>query len=95
VREQMSDEIPSATRTANEAAVLDVLRDVLAAPALGLDDDFFGEGGHSLLVIKVISELKTRHGIRLSARQFLRDPTVSAIAAACRPTDVDADVTPA
>ncbi|MER5358413.1 amino acid adenylation domain-containing protein [Streptomyces sp. NPDC002785] len=39
--------------------VLHRFRDVLAAPALGPDDDFFAHGGQSILAMRLVSALRT------------------------------------
>ncbi|MEU3479154.1 acyl carrier protein [Streptomyces sp. NPDC033754] len=67
--------------------VLDAYAEVLGTP-IGRHDDFFAHGGHSMLVIRLIALLKSRYGLRVSARQFLVDATPAAVAAACLPVDV-------
>ncbi|MFJ8299071.1 acyl carrier protein [Streptomyces sp. NPDC094447] len=76
------------TRPTDEVlrSVLDAYAEVLGT-SIGPHEDFFGHGGHSLLVIRLIALLKTRHGLRVSARQFLVDATPVAVAAACLPVD--------
>ena len=72
----MTDDVP--------ARVLEVLRDMLDAPALGPDDDFFAAGGSSLLVVRIIARLK-QEGVRLTARTFIADSRVGAIMSAATP----------
>ncbi|GIH25287.1 hypothetical protein Aph01nite_35970 [Acrocarpospora phusangensis] len=51
------------------------------------ESDFFLLGGHSLLVIEAIAELRDRYGLQVPARQFLQDARVSAVAEACTRLD--------
>ncbi|MEU4951674.1 amino acid adenylation domain-containing protein [Streptomyces lavendulae] len=51
--------------------VLDLFREVLDAPGLGPDDDFFDHGGQSLLAMRLLARLRESHpaaaGLRASA----------------------------
>ncbi|MFF9348227.1 phosphopantetheine-binding protein [Streptomyces sp. NPDC014734] len=64
-------------------AVLEAYGKVVGAPEIGAESDFFEIGGHSLLVMEVISLLRTEHGMSVPARQFLTDARAEAVAAAC------------
>lgn len=68
------------------AATQQVFQELLKTD-VGPDDDFFALGGHSLMVIDAIGKLKVEHGLVVSAKQFLSDASISAIAAACRPVE--------
>ncbi|WP_406062392.1 condensation domain-containing protein [Streptomyces sp. NBC_01077] len=53
------------------------------APAVGelaAGSDFFALGGHSLLAVTMLAEAKRRHGLAVSPRAFLPDPTVAGLA---------------
>ena len=54
--------------------------EVLGIPNVGFNDNFFALGGDSILAIQVIARAR-REGLRLTVPQFLRHPTVSALAA--------------
>ena len=56
-----------------------VWSEVLGVTNVGIDDNFFALGGDSILAIQVIARTR-REGFRLTVRQFLRHPTVSALA---------------
>jgi amino acid adenylation domain-containing protein/non-ribosomal peptide synthase protein (TIGR01720 family) len=74
---------PSAGHRAGTRAELMLCRiwsDVLGVPNVGIDDNFFALGGDSILAIQVIARAR-REGIRLTVRQFLSHPTLSALAA--------------
>jgi amino acid adenylation domain-containing protein/non-ribosomal peptide synthase protein (TIGR01720 family) len=69
---------PVSTRT--ELTLRHIWSEVLGVPNVGADDNFFALGGDSILAIQVIARAR-REGLRLTVRQFLRHPTVSALAA--------------
>ena len=49
---------------------------------MGIEDNFFERGGHSLLAVSLIAALEVRFGVRLSPALLFKAPTVSAIAKA-------------
>ena len=74
---------PSVGRPAGTRAELTLCRiwsNVLGVPNVGIDDNFFALGGDSILAIQVIARAR-REGIRLTVRQFLSHPALSALAA--------------
>jgi len=78
-----SSSAPGAGRSVNTRAELTLCRiwsEVLGVRNVGLDDNFFALGGDSILAIQVVARSR-REGLRLTVRQFLRHPTVSALAA--------------
>ncbi|GAA3390683.1 condensation domain-containing protein [Streptomyces roseoviridis] len=50
------------------------------AAELTAGSDFFALGGHSLLAVTMLAEAKRRHGLAVSPRAFLPDPTVGGLA---------------
>jgi amino acid adenylation domain-containing protein len=52
--------------------------EVLKRPALGIDDNFFALGGHSLLLIQVCGRIAQQLDVELSVQQFFDHPTVRA-----------------
>ena len=43
------------------------------------DGDFFNLGGHSLLAVTMLAEAQRRHGVAVSPRDFMTDPTVAGL----------------
>ncbi|MFF1798809.1 thioesterase domain-containing protein, partial [Kitasatospora sp. NPDC058263] len=72
----------AAPRTATERAVAEVWAEVLGLGQVGVDDDFYLLGGHSLAILRITALLRERHGIDLTVRSFVADPTVAGLAAA-------------
>ncbi|MEQ1701974.1 MAG: MupA/Atu3671 family FMN-dependent luciferase-like monooxygenase, partial [Ilumatobacteraceae bacterium] len=64
-----------------EHTVLAVWREVLAADAISVDDNFFDIGGHSLLVVRLHRALQPRLGREVPLTDLYRFPTVRTFAA--------------
>jgi len=69
----------SATETVLARIFADVLRHEVP---IGIDDDFFEAGGHSLLAMQVVARAGTMLRTRLSVRSFFEAPTVRGVAVA-------------
>jgi amino acid adenylation domain-containing protein len=69
---------PAATQLERE--ILAVWREVLSAPAIGVDDRFFDVGGDSLQLARVQSLLHSRLRLDAELTTLLRYPTVAALA---------------
>jgi amino acid adenylation domain-containing protein len=69
---------PPRTRAEREVAAIWA---ALLGVEPGVDDDFFRLGGHSLLAGQVVSCVARDLGVAVTLGQFLRDPTVAALAA--------------
>ncbi|MEO8078021.1 MAG: non-ribosomal peptide synthetase, partial [Acidobacteriota bacterium] len=67
-------------RNAVEEAIAVVWQDVLGVTAVGVYDNFFDLGGHSLLLVKVHGRLHGRFERELSILDMFRYPTVDALA---------------
>lgn len=64
-----------------ELTVLDCWRKFLKNPNVGLDQDFFETGGHSLLAIRMLSEISTKMKLTLTANHLVEAPTARMFAA--------------
>ncbi len=62
-----------------EHLLCDIWRQVLGVAQVGCNDNFFSLGGHSLLVMQVISALQ-KQGIGMSAKTLFANPTVARLA---------------
>ncbi|MFF8505649.1 amino acid adenylation domain-containing protein [Streptomyces anulatus] len=62
-----------------ERFVADVWRDVLAVDRIGVEDNFFVRGGHSLMAARVLNQIEHQVGLRIGLRQFFEAPTVAAV----------------
>lgn len=56
--------------------------DILGLERIGVTDNFFECGGHSLLAAKLITKVRNERGIQLSLRVIFKDPTVRGMAQA-------------
>jgi amino acid adenylation domain-containing protein len=61
--------------------LLEIWRDLLKRSPLGIDDDFFAAGGHSLMVLRLGNRLREAWDIELDLKGFFAAPTVRALAA--------------
>lgn len=68
-----------APRTATEAALTEIWREVLGAERVGIHDNFFELGGDSILSIQVISRVRQR-GISITPRQLFQQQTIAELA---------------
>ncbi len=64
-----------------EQVLCELFAQVLGVERVGVDDSFFDLGGHSLLCALLVARVEEQFGITISLRDFLTDPTVSAVAA--------------
>jgi amino acid adenylation domain-containing protein len=62
--------------------LLEIWREVLDAPDLGPDDDFFLSGGHSLKVTRVVSRVNAALGLQVPVGLLFENRTVTTFAAA-------------
>ncbi|MGW0435655.1 type I polyketide synthase [Micromonospora sp. NPDC003197] len=64
-----------------EATLVEVWRDALGVPVVGVDDDFFALGGNSLVAVQLIAAMRKAVGVRLPMRSMFETPTVAGLAA--------------
>lgn len=68
----------------DEAAIVDLFRDLLGVQGVGRNSDFFDLGGHSLLAIQLASRIGAFFGVEFSVGTVFKDGTVKGLAKAGR-----------
>lgn len=67
---------------------------VLGRASVGADENFFKAGGHSLLVLQLLSRLRISGGINVPMKDFFRAPTPAGLAKVVSSTAVGASGSP-
>ncbi len=68
-------------RTPMEDVLAEIWSEVLGVTPIGVHDNFFDLGGHSLSATRVVSHVRDRVGIELPLRAVFEAPTLEALAA--------------
>ncbi len=63
------------------ADVSHIFAEMLRLPRVHESTNFFEEGGHSLLVMRLVAKVKARCGVELSVRDIFDHSTVAGVAA--------------
>jgi amino acid adenylation domain-containing protein len=69
-----------APRTETEHALVRIWLDVLDADEVGISDNFFERGGHSLLAGQIMARVANATGVLLPIRTIFEAPTIEALA---------------
>jgi amino acid adenylation domain-containing protein len=67
-------------RTAHEARLVEIWREVLGLDEVGIHDNFFELGGHSVLAARLFTQIQKRLGKELPLAAILHSPTVALLA---------------
>ncbi|MBR5773915.1 MAG: amino acid adenylation domain-containing protein, partial [Clostridia bacterium] len=62
-----------------EAKIVGVFEEILGVDRVGINDNFFEMGGHSLRATKVINRIEAETGVRLSLKAMFAAPTAEAL----------------
>jgi amino acid adenylation domain-containing protein len=72
---QLSTDNFRAPESENEKLVCRLFSEITGNQRVGLDDNFFAIGGHSLLAMRLVAQLRQRSGIVLALRMLFECPT--------------------
>ncbi|WP_164014774.1 non-ribosomal peptide synthase/polyketide synthase [Pyxidicoccus trucidator] len=72
----------SAPRTATEELLADLWARLFGVERVGVEDDFFALGGHSLVATRLVAWVRDTFDVELPVRRVFEAPTVSSLAAA-------------
>jgi acyl-CoA synthetase (AMP-forming)/AMP-acid ligase II/acyl carrier protein len=69
-----------APRSATERTIANIWQEVLKVEKVGINDNFFGLGGHSLLLVHAQSKVSEALRVKVSMIEMFKYPTISALA---------------
>jgi amino acid adenylation domain-containing protein len=69
-----------APESENEKIVCLLFAEIAGQSQIGLDDNFFAIGGHSLAAVRLIAQLRQKYSLELSLRDLFANPTPEALA---------------
>jgi amino acid adenylation domain-containing protein len=72
----------AAPRNPVQEVLAGIWSELLNVERVGIDDDFFQLGGHSLLVARLAARVRQAFGAELSMVEVFKNPTIAALAAA-------------
>ncbi len=83
-----------AARTGPEKILCELFAETLGVPHIGIDDNFFETGGHSLLALRLSSRIRERLGSDAGVREIFAAPTVARLATLLDPSATRPDPEP-
>jgi thioesterase domain-containing protein/acyl carrier protein len=69
-------------RTEAERVIAAIWSEVLGIPEIGVDENFFDLGGHSVLAARIFGRIEEKFGVRLPLAILVEAPTISGLAGA-------------
>jgi acyl carrier protein len=83
------EQVYVAPGNASEQAIADIWIEILGVKRIGIHDNFFDLGGHSLKATQVVSRLRDLFQCDIPLRNMFEFPTISELAAAIDSKTVD------
>ena len=80
-------DLPVAPRDAVELELTHIWKDLLGKESVGVRDDFFLVGGHSLLAVRLLARIRGAFGHDVPLTAFYQNPTIEQIAVSLRAID--------
>ncbi|MGG4268306.1 thioesterase domain-containing protein, partial [Peribacillus simplex] len=80
IQRESSFSAPIIPRDEIEYQLITIWQDLLQIEDVHVNDDFFNRGGHSLLVIKLISKIREKFGKEIKVSALIKNPTVEGMA---------------
>ncbi|MFL6254670.1 MAG: amino acid adenylation domain-containing protein, partial [Pyrinomonadaceae bacterium] len=81
IREKPAEAPQTMQANKTEEALIEIWKELLGVPAVGLDDNFFDLGGHSLLIARMSQLIEQRFGTPVRIVPLFRYPNIRALAA--------------
>jgi natural product biosynthesis luciferase-like monooxygenase protein/FkbM family methyltransferase len=69
-----------APRTSTEFELAALWSEILGSERVGVHDNFFDSGGHSLTATQLVTRIRKNFAVELSLRDFLKYPTIAGLA---------------
>lgn len=69
-----------APRTSTESELAALWSEILGSDRVGIHDNFFDSGGHSLTATQLVTRIRKNFAVELSLRDFLKYPTIAGLA---------------
>jgi natural product biosynthesis luciferase-like monooxygenase protein/FkbM family methyltransferase len=67
-------------RTSTETELAALWSEILGSDHVGIHDNFFDSGGHSLTATQLVTRIRKKFAVELSLRDFLKYPTIAGLA---------------
>jgi thioesterase domain-containing protein/acyl carrier protein len=69
-----------APSSATERVLIEIWESLLDVRPIGVDDHFFRLGGHSMLAVRLMTQIRRRHGVEVPLAALFEHPTVRGLA---------------